>query len=389
MLARYLFGGSLSMADEKNAAREASIARVMDGRSWDDFCDALKKAGHDIVLAETAPKNALDRAEGWRYLARLTRGALESFLEAADTQAPAFTRGVHETIKMGLDNPDNIYLTAPVNGNYTYRISGTRGTVHYLGFGAQAGGYGKTASLDTSGYLEAKDMHIHADGSFEIIASSAPQTGNWLRMTPETRLLQVRQTRLHHNTDIPAHVKIERIDGDNQPRHLSAERVDKALQGAAFFVSGTAGLFAKWTEDFRAHPNTLPRFNPEVALAAGGDPNIAYYHGYFQLEDDEALLVEFTPPACDFWNLQLANYWLESLDYRYFPVHINKCTAQYRTDGSVRAIISKEKPISKQKAETENWLDTCGRNEGTLCLRWVRAAEHPQPQARVVKLKDL
>ncbi|HRF89054.1 MAG TPA: hypothetical protein PK244_10715, partial [Pseudomonadales bacterium] len=77
------------MADEKNAAREASIARVMDGRSWDDFCDALKKAGHDIVLAETAPKNALDRAEGWRYLARLTRGALESFLEAADTQAPA------------------------------------------------------------------------------------------------------------------------------------------------------------------------------------------------------------------------------------------------------------------------------------------------------------
>lgn len=186
------------------------------------------------MLAPTAPTNALDRAEGWRYLARLTRGALESFLEAADTQAPEFSRAVHETIKMGMDNPDNIYLAAPVNGNYTYRITGTRGTVHYLGFGAQAGGYGKTSSLDTSGYLEAKDMQINADGSFEIIASSTPQSGNWLKMTPESRLIQVRQTRIDHKKEIPAQVKIERIDGPNQPRHLSAERVDKALMGAGF-----------------------------------------------------------------------------------------------------------------------------------------------------------
>lgn len=376
-----------NQSDAKEIAKQASIARVMDGRSWDDFCDALKKAGHDIVLAPTAPTNPLDRAEGWRYLSRLTRGALESMLEAADTQAPEFSRAVHETIKMGMDNPDNIYLAAPVNGNFTYRITGTRGTVHYLGFGAQSGGYGKTASLDTSGYLEAKDMQINPDGSFEIIASSTPQKGNWLRMAPESRLIQVRQTRMDHKKEIPAQVKIERIDGPNQPRHLIAERVDKALAGAAMFIAGSAGLFARWTEDFRQHPNTLPRFNPDVALAAGGDPNIAYYHGYFSLADDEALVVEFTPPECDFWNLQLANYWLESLDYRYFPVHVNKGTAHYNADGSVRIVISKS-TISNQ-VNTPNWLDTCGRNEGTMCLRWIRASEHPQPQARVVKISDI
>jgi hypothetical protein len=371
------------MTDTKEQAKQTAIARVMDGRSWDEFCDALKKAGHDIVLSPTAPANPLDRAEGWRYLARLTRGGLEAFLEAADTQAPEFTRGVHETIKMGMDNPDNIYLTAPVNGSYNYRITGTRGTVHYLGFGAQAGGYGKTASLDTSGYLEAKDMLINPDGSFEIIASVAPQSGNWLRMVPETRLIQLRQTRMDHKKEIPAQVKIERIDGPNQPRHLLPERIDKALQGVGFFVAGTAGIFARWAEDFRQHPNTMPRFNPDVALAAGGDPNIAYYHGYFVLADDEALVVEFTPPACDFWNLQLANYWLESLDYRYFPVHVNKGTAYYNSDGSVRVV------IAKTKVNTPNWLDTCGRNEGTMCLRWIRAAEHPQPQVRVVNISDL
>jgi hypothetical protein len=366
-----------------NQDQHEALARAMDGRSWDDFCDALKKAGHDIVLAPTAPANPLDRAEGWRYLARLTRGALESFLESADTQAPAFSRAVHETIKMGMDNPDNIYLAAPVNGNYTYRITGSRGSVHYLGFGAQAGGYGKTASLDTDGYLEAKDMQLNADGSFEILASSTPQSGNWLKMSPNTRLIQVRQTRMHHKTEIPAQVRIERIDGPNQPRHLNAERVDKALAGVGFFISGTAGLFARWTEDFRQHPNTLPRFNPDKALAAGGDPNIAYYHGYFALSDDEALVVEFTPPACDFWNFQLGNYWLESLDYRYFPVHVNKGTAHYNTDNSVRIV------VSKQTLDLPNWLDTCGRNEGTMCLRWIRTNEYPQPHTRVVKITDL
>jgi hypothetical protein len=364
-----------------------SLARVMDGRSWDEFCDSLKQAGHQLVLADTAPTDPQERAEGWRYLARLTRAALESFLEAADTQAPEFSRAVHETIKMGMDNPDNIYLAAPINGNYTYRLTGNRGSVHYLGFGAQAGGYGKTSSLDTTGYLEAKDMVLDEQGNFEIIASATqPENAkNWLKMGTDSKLIQVRQTRLDHKNEVPATVKIQRIDGPNQPRHLSPERVDKALRGAAFFIQGTSQLFAQWTEDFRKHPNQLPRFDPAKAQQAGGDPNIAYYHGYFCIADDEALLIEFTPPECDFWNFQLANYWLESLDYRYFPVHLNKHMVTYGPDGSVRIVVSKTRPEKK----IANWLDTCGRNEGTMCVRWIRSRSFPDPQTHVVKLKDL
>lgn len=374
------------MSDKEKAALQ-SLERVMDGRSWNEFCDALKAAGNKVVLSSTAPTDSLQRAEGFRYMARLTRAALESFLEAADTQAPEFSRAVHETIKMGMDNPDNIYLAAPVNGSYTYKITGNRGTVHYLGFGAQAGGYGKTNSLDTTGYLEAKDIILDANGNFEIIASSEqPKNAkNWLKMTPDTKLIQVRQTRLDHKKEIPAAVKIERIDGPNQPRHLSAERVDKALQGAAFFIAGTSQLFAQWAEDFRKQPNTLPRFDPAKATQAGGDPNIAYYHGYFKLADDEALVIEVTPPVCDFWNFQLANYWLESLDYRYFPVHLNKHMATYNADGSVRIVVSKNKPVSP----IANWLDTCGRNEGTMCVRWIRSSSFPQPKTTVVKLNSL
>ncbi len=363
--------------------QDEALARVMDGRCWEDFCDALKEAGKQVVLAESVPDSPLVKGEGWRYLSRLTRAALRSYMEAADTQAPAFSRAVDETIKMGMDNPDNVYLAAPVNGNYCYRITGKRGSVHYLGFGTQAGGYGKTGSLDTTGYLEAADMEIAEDGSFEVIVSSEKQAGNWLAMKSETRMVQVRQTRLDHNNEVLADVSIERIDGPNQPHPFEPARIDKALQSAAFFVHGTSALFAQWAEDFRKHPNELPRFDPDVALRAGGDPNIAYYHSWFEFTDDEALVIELRPPCCNFWNFQLANYWLESLDYRYFPVHLNKLTAKYRDDGSVRIVVAKTDP------GVENWMDTCGRNSGTMCVRWIRADEYPQPQCQLVKLAEL
>ena len=365
-------------SDEKSEA----IRRIMDGTSWAEFCETLKAAG-SVVLSEGSPQDPFDRAEGWRYLTRLTRAALETFVEDSDPRAPEFRRTAGETIKMGMDNPDNVYLNAPLNGNYEYRITGTRGSVHYLGFGTQAGNYGATGSLNTTGYLEAKDMEIDPAGRFEITVSAKPQPGNWLPMTPGSRMVQIRQTRLDHANEELARVKIERIDGPGQPRHLDPVRLDRMLQGSARFVVGCAKLFASWAEGFRAHVNELPRFDPDKAFAAGGDPNIAYYHSYWELEPDEALVIEAEPPECDYWNFQLANHWLESLDYRYFPVHVNKHTAVYREDGSVRVVVAHAAP------GVENWLDTCGHRQGAMCWRWIRAAEHPQPRTRVVKLRDL
>lgn len=372
------------MSDTDTSVSDDVVVRVMEGRTWEDFCDALKQAG-SVVLADTVPEDPQDRAEGWRYLTRLTRAALNFFLEVPAPEAPAFTRAVDETIKLGMDNPDNVYLAAPVKGEYVYRLTGTRGTVHYLGFGAQEGGYGKTGSLDTAGYLEAKDMAFDADGRFEVIASmeEPADAQNWLRMSPETRMLQVRQTRMDHENEVLAQVRIERIDSPSVQQPLTPERIDRALREAATFVQAASGMFATWTEDFRKHPNELPRFPPERALAAGGDPNIAYYHGWFDIADDEALVVDLTPPECDFWNIQLANYWMESLDYRYYKVHLNKGTAEYDPDGSVRIVISATDP------GVPNWLDTCGHDHGTMCVRWIGATEHPDPKVTVVKLDEL
>ncbi len=365
------------MADE-------STQRILDGTSWEDFCDTLKAAGA-VVLDPSSPRNAFDRAEGFRYLSRLTRAALETFVEDADPRAPVLQRTAHETVKMGADNPDNHYQSAPISGKYEYRISGTRGSVHYLGFGTQAGNYGATGTLTTTGYLDDSELQLEPDGSFEILVSRSekPGTRNWLPMLAESRTLVVRQTFLDRESEVLADLRIERIDGPHQPRPVSPARIDRGLFASGRFVAGCARLFNSWAAGFARQLNQLPRFEAEVATAAGGDPNIVYYHGYWKLAPDEALVIEVTPPACDYWNFQLNNHWMESLDYRYFQIWVNKRSARLREDGSVRVVVAHRDP------GVENWIDTCGHDRGTMCWRWIRAAEHPQPRTRVVGLSEL
>jgi hypothetical protein len=145
-------------------------------------------------------------------------------------------------------------------------------------------------------------------------------------------------------------------------------------------------LFARWAKGFQKHTNQLPVFDPEVSNAAGGDASITYHHSHWKLDDDEVLVIEVTPPGCDSWNFQLNNYWMESLDYRYFNICINKSSATYGDDGSLQIIVAHKDP------GLPNWLDTCSHNEGTMCLRWYRMTEGavvPVPECKVMKFDEL
>jgi len=364
----------------------------MDGKTWNDFCDALKMAGL-VVLRDGAPADPLTRAEGFRYLSRLLRAGLETFVEHADPRAPVLQRPVHETVKMGADNPDNYYQHASISGAYEYRITGTRGTVRTLSFATQSGGYGEGRGLPSTGHLDADDLALGPDGQLEIRASVEPRPGNWLPMKPDTGSLIVRQTFGDRATERIAELRIERIDpdrpdgGDPRPTPLTPEALDRGLRRASSLVGGAAALFASWAERFQTHENTLPRFDPATSTAFGGDPNIAYYHSYWRLAPGEALVIDAEPPECQHWNFQLGNHWMESLDYRYFPISVNKVTARYRRDGSVRIVVAHRDP--GRDAGAVNWIDTVGHEFGTMCFRWIRAAAHPQPRTRLVDLVDV
>jgi hypothetical protein len=356
--------------------------RIVSGKAWDEFCDTLKAAGASLNFPGT-PRDPFNQAEGYRYLTRLTRAGLEAFVEYADADAPVIHRVAHETVKLGADNPDNYYQTARIDGRYDYRISGLRNTVHYLGFGTQIGHYGQGGGLPPTGYLEASEMEISADGHFTLHISAKEQPGNWLPMTEESGTLIIRQTHLDRLNETPADLVIERVGAGGNPGHATPKLIDEGLASASTLVAGASLLFAKWARDFQKHSNQLPMFDQEVSNQAGGDPNLTYYHSHWALGPDEALVIDATPPVCEHWNFQLNNYWMESLDYRYYTIHTNMHLAQYRDDGSVRIVVAHADP------GVPNWINTVGHSSGTMCFRWFRAQEKPQPLTRVVKFADV
>ena len=359
--------------------------RVVSGRAWDEFCDTLKAAGAALNFPG-APRDPFNQAEGYRYLSRLMRGGLMAFVEYADPRAPVLHRVAHETVKLGADNPDNYYQTAAIHGDFDYRISGRRNSVKYLSFGTQAGHYGQGGGMPPTGYIEAADIETDADGRFELIVSSAPRHGNWLPMKSDSGTLIVRQTFLDRENEVPADLHIERIncaEEEKRPAPLTPEQIDAGLKSASTLVAGASMLFAKWARDFKKHSNLLPMFDPDVSLAAGGDPNIVYYHSHWEVAEGQALVIEVMPPECEHWNFQLNNYWMESLDYRYHTIHTNKHLAHYEQDGSIRLVVAHRNP------GLPNWLETAGHTSGTMCFRWIRAREHPQPGARLVDLSEL
>ena len=77
---------------------------------------------------------------------------------------------------------------------------------------------------------------------------------------------------------------------------------------------------------------------------------------------------------------------MESLDYRFHRISINKHTAIYEEDGSVEVIVSHHDPGHP------NWIETCSHYEGTMCWRWYRLekdAEPIAPETKVVNIQEL
>jgi len=203
------------------------------------------------------------------------------------------------------------------------------------------------------------------------------KTRRWVRLggTPSACLLS--GSLLRHR-DQPAQLQIDCLTGPNKPGLLTPAAIAQRLGDAARFVNATAALFADWAEEFAEAPNTVMEKTTGL-----GDPNNKFWHGYWALEEGEALVIEVMPPECEVWNFQLNNYWEESLDYRYFPVHINKHTASYEDDGRLVIIVSPTDP------GWGNWIDTVGHRHGTLGLRWTRAIDPPKPDLRVVPFEEI
>ncbi len=345
--------------------------------AWRAFCADLAEAG---AVLERGPATPLDQAEGLRYLSRLTRTALNMLVDSSDPDFPRIFQLCDDKLKIGADNPDNIYQQFCVRGDRRYRLTGARGTVPYLSVGTKANRYAIDGTMASTGEIEFDDVKLAPDGSFEVIVSKECEGANWLPMADDTTLVIIRQTFEDKASQVPATFHVECLDGPASPALVTPDEITAQLAQTCAWVKGTAATFAGWTETFMASPNRIHEMDQAFFQQAGGDPKIWYGHAFYDLAPGEAWEIVFTaPPGTRMWNFQLDNWWMESLDHVHHRIWVNNTMVVPEADGSVRLVCADADP------GYGNWLDLAGHRSGTALFRWIEAPSHPVPQCRVIR----
>ena len=353
---------------------------LFDPINWDDYCNQLLKIGNEII--KNSPENALDRVEGYRYLARLVNYSLSKFLDPPNIERPIID---YNSPRIGGDNPDFLYGQILISGSNDYRIHGNKNDAFNISFGSYYGGLGSDKGLQCSGNIQLKELSIGNDGGFDILVSQNNNQGNWLPTINETNSILIRQTILHRDIDTPADINIELINSsfsDQIKQPLNSSQLADSLNLSGMFVEGVVKQFLHWTHNFKSKPNEINPTDPELLKFANGDPDTFYHNGYFELNSDEVLLVELDPPDCEYWNIQVTNYWLESLDYLDFCTHFNHATAKADNDGKYRFIISPKDP------GLYNWINTAEHYCGCISLRWNLADNNPNAKTELLSFEN-
>lgn len=350
---------------------------------WEEFCDRLRDAGR-ALNTESAPTSPLDQAEGVRYLIRLLRHGTLLNLEHNDPRYPVFTNILDPNLrtKIGGDNPDNIYMAARVAAEHSYRISGTPGNAAVYSIGSKSKrDWNEETQQVSHGEIDVHSLPLDEHGRFSIVASKEqPASGAWLPLSDDTGQITGRQSFVDHANTVPARMTIELIDEKIPYEPLDVEELAAQLQTATGHVSGIAELFAEWTRLFMTRPNELVDWGQERFQNAGGDPTICYLHAYWNLQPDEAWVIETEVPDCEYWNFVLQNWWMESLDYDRTNTHLNNFKAEPNDDGTLTIVVSAKDP------GFGNWVSTAAHDQGTALLRWVKADRHPIPTSKVITL---
>jgi hypothetical protein len=350
------------------------------GLVWDQFCGALERAG-EHVRSDAAPDSELDRAEGYRMLARLLGLALEMVVEGSDADRPAFFELQSAIRKYAGDNPDQRYAAAVIAGDRRYRITGQRGNAVLVELGVYAGNFSGGGQRRLVANLTEEQLVFAPDGSIEITLGpdADPAQPNQVRLAPDAINVLVRQYFADPH-DKRGSWAIERVPKAEPAPPLTADYVGGRLLGAALFVERNAKTWIEFMAERRAGPH-----NRLAPLPDAGDlqtpAGIRYLEGYWKLAEDEALVLDFAPEPVPYWGLVITNFWMESFEWRDRRVSLNNFQARREADGrSVRVVLAGRDPGHP------NWLDSAGHREGALSLRWARSPALPEVRARVVPL---
>lgn len=294
--------------------------------------------------------------------------------------------------RWGIDNPDNVYRQAPVDGQSKYEITvrvkqPAPAQFSFLIYDSFLGENTKQKNLDTPiAGLRDRDIKINADGTFKITIDNQPANGriNHIQSNADAKTLLVRNTFNDWGKQNPFDVQIKRIDGpaskqDNSPKAL-------AKRAADYLRAGTSTLLS-----FKSNSAFSPKDNANALtkpFVRGGGWGFAA-SGSYKLAADEGLLVTLNPLGAKYLGFDLTDPWLVSREHIRANGSLNNNQAKANADGTYTYVVAAKDP------GIHNWLDTSGLNEGSILIRWqalpegLKVADGAVREVKVVKLADL
>lgn len=344
-------------------------------QAWSHLLERLKAAG-ELVASSDVNRNRIDYASGMRHLMVLLAVGVDEALRADPDPVPAVTRtSTDDILTWGMECPDCLYLRATLRGGETYRLFGSRGTARYVGLQTMNG-------IASTANCLVDDLERDGDGNFEVVLSAEKHAGKRMRLEGDHPTLVVRHFFYDWDTERPSSLQIERIGDEVEPDNRAVPvdvAVSRQIHALGEFVHDNLKFFL----DFNAGPPVngfMPAIDrSDMGAAAENRPVI----GRYELEPDEALILEVEPPEGVYWSYSLGNQWWETIHYGRHQSSLNAHQAIVDSDGILRVVISARDP------GVANWLDTAGHSNGAMILRCVRTKTAPTPRARVVEFVDV
>ncbi|MCS5636722.1 MAG: DUF1214 domain-containing protein [Myxococcota bacterium] len=354
--------------------QDPADARIMDGTAWETLCATLLRASQR-VMGDGVPDSPRERAEGFRYLTRFLAAGIVSCVSHDDPDYPVFGRMIDYTMPWGLDNPDCLYLYAPLRGGAEYRIWGNLGSANHIDFQVNFGHYanGDISTWGTIASGGGMDLETDADGRLELYVGGEERAGNWLPSREDAEFMLVRQYFDDWEAERPADLLIERVGAEYPIPPPTTDAIAGRLAKLERWIEQGGALWENMSRGFLSmEPNSLVIHMPEAAGERSGMRGQAYGMGHFRCEADEAVLIEFSPPRCIHWGMALANGYWECVEYASRQSSLNRAQATLDDDGVMRAVIAHDDP------GVPNWLDPGGNIEGTLSIRFLHAERAPE-----------
>ncbi len=322
------------------------------------------------------------------------------------------------------DNPDTIYRFMGVNGASSYVITGKFADLANLpadtSFSVLTGLTGNTAAVLTKDQLVIGD-----DGTFTITLDKTPANGrqNHLQLTADTTIVATRNTLSDWANQQPMSLEITRVGGP--PNSLFSQLggfaipgigpavvrskllttlvslvpplpfVPPVLRGAvtaiimALGVQREATYMAVATTD----PTTGERIEPNVLKNPTRNAEFLATQlqsaGYFQLADEEALVITIDRAGAGYFVVPITDDWTITKDYWNEQTSLNNVQSVADDAGNTTYTLV----VSPSDPGVANWVSTGGLNQGTISIRFQDidpdVAQLPTVSARVVPLSEL